>query len=82
MPFVYILHSPEFDRYYIGSCGNMEERLEKHNSGATKSTRPFRPWVMIYQESFDTGTEARKRENQIKSYKGGEAFKQLVSRPR
>ena len=38
----------------------------------------FRPWVIVYKESFETKTEARKRENQIKRYKGGQAFKKLL----
>ncbi len=77
MYFVYILHSSQYNRYYIGSTGNIEDRVNRHNDGATKSTKPFRPWVLVYQENFETRTEARKRENQIKKFKRGRAFEQL-----
>jgi putative endonuclease len=74
----YILHSPSSGRYYIGSTNNIDERLLRHNKGATRSTKPYRPWEIVYIEKFDTKTEAIKRENQIKSYKHGEAFKKLL----
>ncbi|MFA6132096.1 MAG: GIY-YIG nuclease family protein [Patescibacteria group bacterium] len=76
----YILFSEKHDRYYIGSTSDINTRLQRHNAGATASTKPFRPWVLVYEEKFETKTEARKRENQIKKYKGGRAFKKLVSR--
>jgi len=75
---VYVIKSDKANRYYIGSTGNLESRVRKHNSGSTRSTKPFRPWVLVYQEEFETSSEARKRENQIKKYKGGEAFKSML----
>ncbi len=56
----------------------MEKRLLRHNKGATRSTKPYRPWVVAYEEKFETKTEAQKRENLIKSYKHGEAFIKLL----
>ena len=44
-----------------------------HNSGATKSTKPHRPLIVIYSESFSTKTEALKREIFLKkNYKARE----------
>jgi putative endonuclease len=80
MYFVYIIYSEKFDRYYVGSTADMNGRVSGHNSGKTRSTKPFRPWALVYSESFGTRTEARKRENQIKRYKGGEAFKKLLQK--
>jgi len=74
----YILFSPTTGRYYIGSTKNIAERLLRHNKGATQSTKPYRPWVVVHEEKFETKTEAQKRENLIKSYKHGEAFKKLL----
>ncbi|MCF7808908.1 MAG: hypothetical protein K9N38_10365, partial [Candidatus Marinimicrobia bacterium] len=37
-----------------------------------------RPLVLIHKESFATRMEAENREKQIKSYKGGQAFKRLI----
>ncbi len=82
MYYVYILQSTSFGRYYVGSTGDIARRLLEHNSGSTHSTKPFRPWVLVYQEELATKTDARKRENQIKRYKGGRAFHQLLKRRR
>ncbi|MFH1767341.1 MAG: GIY-YIG nuclease family protein [Patescibacteria group bacterium] len=79
MYYIYILFSKTHQRYYIGSTGDIVKRLQQHNIGATRSTKPFRPWVLVYQEIFETKTEARKRELQIKKYKGGRAFKRLLN---
>ncbi len=79
MYFVYIIKSKVCGRHYIGSCENIDKRLSNHNEGLVKSTKAYRPWSVVYQEKYQTRSEARKRENQIKKYKGGEAFKKLVS---
>ena len=75
---VYILKSKKKEKYYIGFTSNLEKRLKQHNAGLNKSTVYGRPWVIVRQESFDTKIEALNREKQIKSYKGGRAFKALL----
>ena len=79
MYFVYILKSKVRERYYIGYTGNVTERLQKHNAGANKSTKPFKPWEVIYSEILPDKKSAWLRERQIKRYKGGEAFKKLIA---
>ncbi len=76
--FVYILSSKSASRYYIGYTADISARLAQHNSGVNTSTRPYHPWEIIYQEVFASRAEAWKRERQIKSYKGGSAFKALI----
>ena len=68
--FVYILKSQGIDRFYIGCTTNLEKRLKEHNFGRTKSTRPFRPWVIIYFEKFLNKEDAFKREWHLKHPKG------------
>ena len=79
MAVTYILESIKNGRRYVGSTDDIQQRLKHHNSGANKSTKPYRPWKVIYTEDFDTKPDAFKREMQIKSYKGGRAFKELIS---
>jgi putative endonuclease len=76
--FVYILQSEKDHRYYIGSTSHVQNRINYHNSGRQRSTRYRIPFKLVYQEELPTKTEALKREKQIKSYKGGEAFKRLL----
>ncbi len=82
MFFVYILYSSRFDRYYIGLSINCENRLKQHNSGKSKSTKPFIPWIIIYKEEFKTRIEARKREKYLKSAAGRRWTKNNLIRPR
>ena len=77
---VYILKSEKIDRHYIGHSDNLEKRVNIHNRGLVKSTKAYRPWKIIYTESADNKNDAYKREMQIKSYKGGEAFKKLIQK--
>ena len=78
MFYVYILRSLKDEKYYIGSTSNVESRLAYHNSGKQRSTKNRIPFELIYFESYPTKSEALKREKQIKSYKGGVAFKRLI----
>lgn len=78
---VYIIKSDKSGNYYIGFTSDLQDRLKHHNSGATKSTRSNRPWLLVYKEEFSDKKSAWLWERQIKRYKGGEAFKKLISSP-
>ena len=79
MQYVYILKSTLTGKFYIGSCSDIDKRLKAHNSNKVKSTKRKGPWQLICKETFNVKTSALKRENQIKSYKGGRLFKKLIS---
>jgi putative endonuclease len=64
--YVYIIYSSKADKYYTGYTGNIETRLAKHNSGATRSTWMGKPWELVYSEKFENKTDAIKREITIK----------------
>lgn len=74
----YILKSLKDGKYYIGSTKHLSQRITEHHLGKTKSLKHRLPLKLIYQEKYSTQVEARKRERQIKSYKGGNAFKKLI----
>ena len=77
--FLYILYSLPFNRTYTGQTDNLENRLIYHNSGKVKSTKPFRPWVLIYSESFNSRAEAMKREKWFKSKQGREKISVILA---
>ena len=77
---VYILKSLDFGKYYIGHTKNIENRLTEHNSGNVKSTKAYIPWEIIYKEIYKSKSDAYRRELQIKSYKGGNAFHKLINK--
>jgi len=80
MYYVYVIRSSSTGRHYVGSSGDWEERLRRHNLGMVRSTKAYRPWEVVHIEAFPDRTAARKRELQIKRYKGGEALARLISR--
>lgn len=82
MYFVYILKSQRVNRYYIGHTEDVEKRLKEHNSGKSKSTKGYAPWEVVYTEEYHTKSEAYKREQEIKSYKSGFNFKELMKSER
>ena len=75
--FVYILRSQKDGKYYIGSTSDIDARVRFHNAGLQRSTKSRIPFMLVYSEVCSSKSEALKREKQIKSYKGGEAFKKL-----
>jgi putative endonuclease len=77
--FVYILKSLKDGKYYIGETADLKRRLFEHNEGWVKSTKYRRPLVLVYSEVLESREFALKREKQIKSYKGGQAFKKLLN---
>ena len=75
---VYILKNSK-ERFYIGyTSKTVEERLHEHNHGNCRWTRDKGPWKICYVEALVTREEAYRRERQLKSYKGGRAFKALL----
>lgn len=79
--YVYILQSLKDQKFYIGHTQNLERRIQEHTEGKTRSLKGRVPFKLVYKESFLDRSGAVTRERQIKRYKGGNAFKQLVSGP-
>jgi putative endonuclease len=77
--FTYILQSNKTSKYYVGSCENVQVRLERHNAGATPSTKAGRPWTVVYFETFETKSEALARERQIKAMKSRLYIENLIA---
>ena len=77
---VYIIQSTTTQRYYIGCTSDLDRRLKEHNTNKGKSTRYRGPYAVVYIEEHSSRQLALARERQIKSYKGGNAFKSLLSR--
>ncbi|HYX07377.1 MAG TPA: GIY-YIG nuclease family protein [Bacteroidales bacterium] len=76
--YVYILQSEQNGRYYIGYCSDLSVRLARYNAGATPSTKPYRPWKLVYYEEHREKTAALKREKQIKGMKSRSYIEGLV----
>ena len=56
---------------------NVNERVERHNSGRERTTRHYAPYNLIYVEECKNRIEARKREKYWKSGVGKEQLREL-----
>lgn len=75
--YVYAIKSEIDGRIYVGFSANVENRLEEHNSGKTKSTKGYKPWFLIYREQVVGRIAARNKEKYYKSGIGKEFLKSL-----
>ena len=64
-------------RIYVGFTENLENRLKEHNSGKTKSTKGFIPWVLFFYKEVETREKARELEKYYKSGCGKELLKTI-----
>jgi putative endonuclease len=78
MFFMYILKSLKDNELYIGSTGDLKERLKKHDLGFVLSTKSRRPLKLVYFEGYASEEEARHREHNLKL--GARARRQLLNR--
>ena len=62
MYYLYILKSTNHNYSYVGTTDNLQRRLNEHNSGRNRATKWRKPFVLAYQEEYQTLSEARKRE--------------------
>ena len=78
MCWTYILYSASADRFYVGSTGNIADRIRRHNQGRSKYTKFGRPWVLVFSKIFDSKSEAYQFELLIKSKKSREFILELT----
>jgi putative endonuclease len=70
MFYVYAIKSELKDWIYVGLTQHIEQRLAQHNQGYNRSTKPYRPFRLIYTEEHADRVSARKREKYLKSAAG------------
>jgi putative endonuclease len=80
MYYTYIIYSESSDKYYIGHTHDLLLRLQRHNEGWTRSTKSGIPWQLVYNEEFETKSQAMKREYEIKHKKSRKFIEDLISR--
>lgn len=80
MFYVYVLVNESRTKTYVGSTENLNKRLEEHNAGKVKSSKPYRPYKILYWEEFGTLSEARNRESYYKSTSGRRRLSAILQR--
>ncbi len=77
MFYVYAIKSLERNYVYVGMTNDVERRIAEHNNGENRSTKAYKPFILIHKEVFETRVEAREKEKYLKSGVGKEYLKLL-----
>ena len=76
--YVYVLESQKSGEHYIGCTNNLIRRFVQHNSGLNISTKPYRPWRLIYYEACIHPLDAERRERYFKKSEGRRLLKRRL----
>ncbi len=76
MYFVYVLKSIKHNWIYVGMTSDINRRIYDHNMGYNKSSKPYKPFVLVMKKEFNDSISARKQE---KCWKGG-AWKEWIKK--
>jgi len=79
MGFLYILQSDSSGRFYVGSTDDLDRRVSEHQRGKNLATRGRGPWKLVHNEKFDTLSEVRRRESEIKCWKSAKLIQALIA---
>lgn len=77
MYYVYAISSESRNYIYVGLTDNIERRFGEHNDGKNKTTRAYRPFILVFTEQCETRGVARKLEIYYKSGIGKEKLKKM-----
>ena len=78
MYYVYILQSLKTKKFYVGYTSDLQKRFKEHNSGKSLATKPFRPYKLIFYETFLNRIDAKNREEYLKSGWGWKSIKIML----
>lgn len=70
MYYTYLLRSVKTSAFYVGFTEDFNKRIKAHNAGEVPSTKPTKPWEIIYLEGYLNKKDALGREKFLKSGSG------------
>jgi len=79
MYYVYVLKSMKNGKLYKGFTNDLRRRVKEHNNGKSAFTKNNSPWKLIYYEAFYSKEDAKREELFLKSGKGKERIKYLLT---
>lgn len=74
---VYALKSISHNYIYVGLTSDLDKRINAHNNGYEKTTKPYRPFTLIYIEECENRKDARIKEKYFKSGVGKEFLRSI-----
>jgi putative endonuclease len=82
MFYTYIIYSKTINKYYVGSCQDVQERLKDHLNSRSKFTKKAKDWELKYFENYSSRSEAYQREMIIKKMKSRIFIENLIENKR
>jgi putative endonuclease len=76
--YCYILFSAIRNKYYVGSCEDLNVRLKKNNTNHAGFTGKTKDWRLVFKEEFSNKLAAIQREAQIKKWKSRKMIEKLI----
>ncbi len=71
MHYIYLLKSLSHpEQKYIGITADLKKRFNDHNSGHSKHTAKYAPWVLVTYHAFDDKYKAFEFEKYLKTGSG------------
>jgi putative endonuclease len=77
MFWVYAISSLRRNYVYVGITDDLQRRIQQHQLGYNRTTAPYAPFQLIYQEEFPTRMDARRKEKYLKTTAGRNFLKSL-----
>jgi len=77
--YLYILQSEKSGSYYVGSTLDTENRLSLHNIGKVPSTKGKGPWKLVFNQVFNTKSEAQSVEFRLKKKKSKIILEKIIA---
>ena len=77
MFFVYAISSLSANYIYVGLIDDIKRRINQHNSGYERTTRPYAPFKLLLTETFPDRMSARLREKYYKTAAGKSKLRKL-----
>ena len=78
MYYTYVLKSKMDGKFYTGYTKDLKLRFKEHNQGSVSSTKPRRPFELVYYEACIDRADATKREKYLKTYHGKMFIKKRI----
>ena len=79
MNYVYVLYSTVKENWiYIGKTKDLRKRFNEHNGGRVKSTKAYKPLILVYYEAYYSSKDASKREIELKKHSNKEKLKEQI----
>lgn len=75
---LYVIQSLTHNFRYTGFTSNLQRRIYDHNHGFNKSTKPYKPYKLIYTKTVKDRKEARRREKYLKSSHGRKYLEMII----